>query len=107
GMLTSFVGGELRRMKANGTASWSRNSGLPFTRWKVTVFAELLTTMPLDRSQVAGVFRQASAPTMLAYQVLAFGLCLILNSRSNVNRTSLGLTVVPSENLMFFRRVKV
>src|SRR5262245_13235565 len=107
GICTSLFGVDGGRMNANGTASWSRNSGSAFERWNVTVFAALSATTPFERSQVSGVFRQASAPSMLAYQVPAFGLCLILNSRSKVKVTSLGFSVVPSENLIPFRSVNL
>jgi hypothetical protein len=41
------------------------------------------------------------------YQVPAFGLVPILNRRSNVYLTSAGVTVLPFENLMPFRRVNL
>src|SRR5206468_4316678 len=75
GICTSLLGVDDGRMNANGTASWSRNSGSAFVRWKVTVFAELLETTPFDRSQVSGFLRHAAAPWRPAYHVPAFGLC--------------------------------
>src|SRR5262249_53379658 len=87
GMLTLWGGVEAGRMNANGTASLSRNSESPCVRWKVTVLP--LTTIPFDRSHVFGVLMHASAPTIPLYQVPAFGLSPILNSRSNVALTSL------------------
>src|SRR5881392_1275871 len=85
-------------MKANGTASLSRNSGSPVMRWNVMVLP--LTTTPFDRSHVFGVLTQASPPTMTLYQLPALGLLPILKRRSNVALTSLPVTVLPFENLM-------
>src|SRR6266566_2895890 len=66
GIVTAFIGVEAGRMDAKGTASFWRNSGSPFVRWKVTVlFASSGTTPFLERSQVAGVFRHAAAPTIV------------------------------------------
>src|SRR5919197_3627507 len=58
GIFTFFVGVSAGRMKANGIASWKRNSGSSFARWNVTVFP--LTTTPWERSHVFGVLTQAS-----------------------------------------------
>src|SRR6266536_1087026 len=88
GIWTSLFGVPVGRMNANGTASWSRNSGSPFVRWNVTVLLASSATTPWSRLHVAGVFRQASPPTITLYQEPAFGLWPILNSRSKVYLTS-------------------
>src|SRR3954465_196658 len=88
---------------ANGTASFCRNSGSAVVRWNVIVLP--LTAMPLDRSQDFGVLMHASAPSMTLYQLPAFGLLPILNTRSNVALTSFAVTVLPLENLIPSRRV--
>ena len=106
GMWTSLFGVPVGRMNANGTASLSKNSGSPFVRWNVTVPAASSATTPFDRSQVDGVFTHASPPTITLYQVPAFGLWPILNSRSNVYLTSLGFSSFPSENLIPLRMWK-
>src|SRR6266550_3191442 len=87
GILTSVFGVPVGRMNANGTESWSRNSGSLFVRWNVTL-------------------PHASSPTMTLYQVPAFGLWPILNRRSNVYLTSLAFRVLPFENLIPLRSVK-
>ena len=50
--------------KAAGSASLYRKSGSGAVRWKVTVFAVGSATIPCERSQRLGVFRQPAAPTM-------------------------------------------
>src|SRR5207342_1869795 len=104
GMSTFLVGVFAGRMNANGTASLSRNSGSPLVRWKVTVFP--LTEMPFERSQEAGVFTQASPPTITLYQLPALGLSPILKRRSNVALTSAPVRVWPFENLIPERTLK-
>src|SRR5512133_1949591 len=94
-------------MNPNGTASLSRNSGSPFVRWNVTVPFASSTTTPWLRLQVFGLLTQASPPTMTLYQVPAFGLEPILNSRSKVYLTSLAFSSLPFENLIPLRRGKV
>src|SRR6266516_7657466 len=106
GIWTSLFGVPVGRMNANGTASWSRNSGSPFVRWNVTVLLASSATTPWSRLHVAGVFRQASPPTMTLYQVPAFGLWPILNKRSKVYLTSLGFSSLPFENLIPLRMWK-
>src|SRR5919202_1667288 len=103
GMSTCFVGVSAGRMNANGTASLKRNSGSPVVRRNVTWLP--LTSIPFERSQDFGVLMHASAPSMTLYQLPAFGLLPILNSRSKVAFTSRVVTVLPLENLMFGRRV--
>src|SRR5690242_7267904 len=63
--------------------------------------------MPDDRSHVFGVLMQTSAPLITLYQVPAFGLSPILNRRSKVALTSAPVSVLPFENLIPLRRVKV
>src|SRR5438874_8479978 len=104
-MLRFFVGVSAGRMNANGIASWSRNSGSPFARWNVTVLP--FTWIPLERSQVFGVFTHASPPWIALYQLPAFGLFPILKRRSNVALTSCPVSVLPSENLIPDRRVNL
>src|ERR671931_1488926 len=105
GMSTFFGGVEAGRMNANGTPSLSRNSGSAVVRWKVTVLP--LTTMPCERLQVFGVLTQASPPWMTLYQVPAFGLFPILKRRSKVAFTSFPVSVLPLENLIPERSLKV
>src|SRR5581483_3554124 len=105
GMFRFLSGVDAGRMNANGTASWSRNSGSLRARWKVTVFPRIV--IPFDRSHVFGVFTHASPPTMTLYQAPALGLSPILKSRTNVALTSCGVTVLPLENLIPERSVKV
>ena len=104
-MLTFFVGVLAGRMKANGIASLSRNSGSPFVSWKVIVLP--FTAMPFESEQVFGVLTHASPPTMTLYQLPAFGLSPILKSRSKVALTSCALNVCPFENLSPERSLKV
>jgi hypothetical protein len=66
-----------------------------------------LTVIPEERSHVFGVLMHASAPWMTLYQVPAFGLSPILNSRSKVALTSAPLSVLPFENLIPGRSLKV
>src|SRR3954470_17951241 len=100
-----FAGVPAGRMNAKGIASCCRNSGSPFVRWNVTVLP--LTTTPVDRSHVFGFLTHAFAPTMTLYQLPAFGLFPILNSRSKLAFTSAVVTVLPLENLSPGRRVNV
>src|ERR671936_2883448 len=104
-MFTFFAGVLAGRMKANGTASLSRNSGSAVVRWKVTSFP--LTTMPFERSHVFGVLTHASPPWITLYQVPAFGLLPILKRRSKVAKTSFPVSVLPLENLIPERSLKV
>ena len=66
-----------------------------------------LTVIPEERSQVFGVLMHASAPWMTLYQVPAFGLSPILNSRSKVAFTSAPVSVLPFENLIPGRSLNV
>src|SRR5215218_2290216 len=104
-MSTFFVGVSDGRMKANGTASLSRNSGSAVVRLKVTVSPSTVT--PCERSQVFGVLMHASAPWMTLYHVPALGLLPILKRRSKVAFTSAPSSVEPSENLIPERRLNV
>src|SRR5581483_4884684 len=105
GILRLCAGVFAGRMNANGSASWSRNSGSATARWKVTLFP--LTTIPFERSHVFGVFTQASPPSIALYQAPAFGLSPILKRRSKVALTSLPVSVWPFENLIPERSVNV
>src|SRR5919204_146911 len=104
-MSTFFVDVDAGRMNANGTPSLSRNSGSAVVRLNVTVLP--LTLMPCERLQDLGVLTQASPPWMTLYQVPAFGLFPILKSRSKVALTSLPVSVLPFENLIPERSLKV
>src|SRR6478672_3281945 len=107
GILTSVFGVPVGRMNAKGTESWSRNSGSLFVRWNVTLPDASSMTTPWSRLQLFGVLTHASPPTITLYQVPAFGLWPILNRRSNVYLTSLAFSVLPFENLIPLRSVKV
>src|SRR3954454_4976329 len=105
GMSRFLAGVSAGRTNSNGIASLSSNSGSAVVRWNVIWLP--LTTTPWERSHDFGILTHASAPSMTLYQLPAFGLSPILNRRSNVALTSLAVTVLPSENFMFGRRVNV
>src|SRR3954454_2612614 len=104
-MFTLVAGVLAGRMNANGTASLSSHSGSAVVNLNVTVSP--LTVIPDDRSHVFGDLTHASPPWMTLYQVPAFGLLPILNRRSKVALTSAPVSVLPFENLIPGRSLKV
>src|SRR3954453_8316922 len=98
GIFTSVFGVPVGRMNANGTPSWSRNSGSLLVRWNGTLPVWSLTTMPGSRLRGLGAFPPGPPPWIPLLQVPAFGLCPILKRRSNVSLTSLAFSSLPFEN---------
>jgi len=89
---------------AKGKASLYRNSGSGAVRWKVTVPALSLATIPRARSQCPGVRWHWAAPAMPAYHPAAAPMA---KTRSIAWRKSSGRTGVPLEYRMPGRRWKV
>ena len=84
----------------------TRNSESGAVRLMVTVLAASSATTPPSSVQVAGVFRQASAPTMTLKKEPEVGL-ETLKMRWKEATTSSTSRSLPSENLMPLRSLKV